>query len=133
MASRGSEFMPHKAAALRAALIALSLLLLLPACGVFASQLRGEPASSESVQPGHAAAHAQHHGDALSGGYCASVGTSATVVTTGRPLGVQPGALVALAPLAPPYAIRATIVPHSAGASPPFARPRPVSLPSAGP
>lgn len=117
MASRWFEFAPRKAAALRAALIALSVLLLLPACGVFASQLRDAPASAESVQQGHAAAHARHHGDALSGDYCASVGTSASAVTAGRPLGAQPGALVAPAPLAPSYVVTAAIVPHPAVAS----------------
>lgn len=114
MVRRASEFVPRKVAALRAALIALGVLLLLPACGAFAAQLRGGPAGADS---GHPAAHAQHHGDALSGDYCASVGTSAAAVTAGRPLGAQPGALVAPAPPAPSYIVTAAIVPHSAVAS----------------
>lgn len=111
MARKASDFAPRKAAALRAALIALSVLLLLPACGAFAAQLRGGPAGADS---GHPAVHAQHHGDALSGDFCAGIGTSAGAVTIAGPLGAQSGALVAPAPLAPSYVVTAAIVPHSA-------------------
>lgn len=100
---KASEFVPRSAAALRAALIALGVLLLLSACDAFASQLRDAPSSAVSGQPGSAAGHARHHGDALSGDYCTSGAMSATVAATEWPPEAQRDALLTAALVALPY------------------------------
>lgn len=122
MTGRWSEFAPRKVAALRAALIALSVVVLLPACSAFASQARGAPASAVSGHLGSAAGHAQHHAGAASANWCASVGNSATAVAAERPPEAGRGALLAIAPVAPPYPVATMFLPQSAAASypPPF-------------
>ena len=119
LTSRWSDFAPCKAAALRLALVALSVVLLLPACGVLASQARGAPANAASGQLWSGAGHAQHHGGAVSESYCASVGTAAAAE---RPLAAERGALFAPAPAAPPYPVATAFLPRPAAASypPPF-------------
>jgi len=114
MTSRWAQFAPRKMVAL---LVALSVVLLLPACGVIASPARGAPASAASGHPNFAAGHAQHHGDAVSGDYCASVGKGATAAATERPLSAEGGALLALSPVAPAYPVAATFLPQSAADS----------------
>lgn len=116
MTSRWSEFAPRKVAAL---IVALSVVLLLPACSAFASQARGAPASTVSGQLGSAAGHAQHHGDAVSGDYCASVAKGVTTAATERPLGPEPGALLAPAPEAQPYPVATMFLSRSASKSRP--------------
>jgi len=90
---------PRKRAALRIALFALAAALLLPACGVYASQAHGAPALAPAAQ-GSATQHAQHHGGAVTESYCASIGT---VAAAEDPSTTTRGVLPAAAPLVPPY------------------------------
>lgn len=120
MTSSWAQVAPRKMAAL---LVALSVVLLLPACGVFASPARGAHASAASGHPNFAAGHAQHLGGAVPGDYCASVGKGATATATERPLSAEGGALLALAPVAPPYPVAPTFLPQSAADSyPPLSK-----------
>jgi hypothetical protein len=87
--------MPRKATAL---LVALSVVLLVPACGVFASQTRGAPATAVSGPLWSAAGHTQHHGDAASADRCASLGQGATASAADGRLAPERGAEPALVP-----------------------------------
>jgi hypothetical protein len=109
MTGRWPELAPRSLAALRAALVALGVLLLLPSCGALASQALNAPS------------HAQHHGDALAGDYCAGVATGVPASATERSLAPEPGALLAFAPSAPaqPFATIFARRPASAAHPPP--------------
>lgn len=111
MAGRSSGLALYKLATLRVALIALSAVLWLPACGVFASQALAASAPAWSW-----AQHARHHGSTVTESYCASVGTAAAAK---QPSATERGALPVPAPLAPPYPVAAEFPARTATVSSP--------------
>ena len=113
MTRKWLRIMPHKAAVL---LIALSVVLLIPACGAFASQARGAPATAVSGHLWSAARHIQHHGDAASADRCASVGQGATASAADGRLAPERGAELALVPAARRYSLAKPFLPQSAAA-----------------
>ena len=113
MTGTWSGFMPRKATAL---LVALSVVLLIPACSAFASQARGAPATAASGHLWPAARHIQHHGDAASADRCASVGQGATASAADGRLAPERGAELALMPAAQRYSLAKPFLPQSAAA-----------------
>ena len=115
--SQWSRFAPRKLAAL---LVALSVALLLPACSAFASPVRGVTAGTAIEQHEFAAGHAQHHGAALQGEICASVGTSALVAASVRLSAAQFEVEFPMAPFPASYPVTASPPARSTiAASPP--------------
>jgi len=113
MTRKWLRIMPHKAAVL---LIALSVVLLIPACGAFASQARGAPAAAVSGHPWSAAGHTQHHVDAASADRCASLNRGASASAAGGRLAPERGAELALVPAARRYSLAKPFLPQSAAA-----------------
>jgi len=113
MTRKWLRIMPRKAAAL---LVALSVVLLIPAYGAFASQAHGGTASAMSGKSWSAAGHAlQHHGGAALADRCASGGQDAAAL----PPAPERGAVLALAPVVPLYPVAASFLPQSAAVWPP--------------
>ena len=121
MTRKWLRIMPHKAAVL---LIALSVVLLIPACGAFASQARGAPAAAVSGHLWSAAGHTQHHVDAASADRCASVVRGAAAAAADGRLAPERGAELALMPAVQRYSVAKLFLQQSAAApypSPPTA------------
>ena len=121
MTRKWLRIMPHKAAVL---LIALSVVLLIPAYGAFASQAHGGTASAMNGKPWFAAGHAlqqaghalQHHDGAALADRCASLNRGASASAAGGRLAPERGAAPALAPVVPLYPVATSFLAQSAAA-----------------
>jgi len=120
MISAWSGSTPRSAAAgLLIALLALSMMLLRPACDVYGLQARGTSATAAGAQPGSATGYAKQHTGARFGDCCASVGQNSAAAATDWPLAPERGAMLAPAPIALLYPVVALFLAQSVNASAP--------------
>ena len=119
MISAWSGSTPRNAAAgLLVALLALSIMLLRPACDVYGLQARGTSATAAAAQPESGTRYAKQHIGARFGDCCASVGQNPAAAATDWPLAPERGAMLAPAPIALLYPVAALFLARSVNASP---------------